>query len=132
MAHYSQILRLYVSTTVPSDDLKLLAEYVVKVYVPSWLEINKNSRGTHEARQLQGMIKKSSFLPDEFKAIVQEVIQRNSYFAHSENILLAMLEVERVHVRELDLRRILKARQTDWNGIFRHFELPNLNFNTDE
>ena len=78
------------------------------------------------------MIKKSSFLPDEFKAIVQEVIQRNSYFAHSENILLAMLGDERVHFRELGLRRILKARQTDWNGIIRHFELPKFNFKAEE
>ena len=30
----SCILRLYVSTSTPSDNLRLLAEYVIKVYVP--------------------------------------------------------------------------------------------------
>src|SRR5207253_1076375 len=93
----NRILRLYVSTAEPPDDLKVLAEYVIKVYVPSWFEIKKFQRATHGARHLHGMIKKSSFLPEEFKAIVHEVIQRNSYFAHSENILLAMLEDERPH-----------------------------------
>ena len=52
----------------------------------------------------------------EFKVIVHEVIQRNSYFAHFENPLLAMLFDERSHIRELGLRRILKSRKTVWKG----------------
>ena len=48
--------------------------------------------------------------------IVYEVIQRNSYFSHSGNLLLAMLFDERSHIREFALRRILKSRKTDWKG----------------
>lgn len=128
----NRILRLYVSTAEPSESFKLLVEYVMKVYVKSWFEIKKIPEATHGARHLQGMIKKSSFLPEEFKLIVHEVIQRNSYFAHSENVLLAMLFDERSHVRELGLRRILKSRKTDWNGKIRQFDLPNLNFQAEE
>lgn len=71
-------------------------------------------------------------MPEDFKSIVHEVIQRNSYFAHSENILLAMVLDERSHIRELGLRRILKARKTDWKGKIRQFNLPNLNFEAEE
>ena len=96
----------------------------MKVYVKSWFEIKKILEATHGARHLHGMMKKSSFLPKEFKLIVHEVIQRNSYFVHSENFLLAMLFDERSHIRELGLRRILKSRKTDWKGKIRQFYLP--------
>ena len=42
---------------------------------------------------------------------VHAVIQRHSYFAHSENLLLTMLFDERFHIPELGLRRILKSRK---------------------
>ncbi|GBO39042.1 hypothetical protein AVEN_98785-1 [Araneus ventricosus] len=43
--------------------------------------------------------------------VVDPVIQGNAFFAHSENVPLAMLVDEREHIRELGCRRILKARQ---------------------
>lgn len=36
--------------------------------------------------------------------------ERNSYFAHPENLIVAMVIGERLHVRELGLRRVRKAR----------------------
>lgn len=128
----NRILRLYVSTAEPSSDLKLLVEFVIKVYVPSWFQIKKIPGVTYGARHLHEMIKKSSFLPEQYKSIVHKVIQRNSYFAHSENILLAMLADERRYIRELSLRRILKARKSNSKGQIRHYELPQLNFNAEE
>ena len=71
-------------------------------------------------------------MPEEFKSIVHEDIQSNSYFTHSENLLLTMLFDERSHIRELGLRRILKSRKTDWKGKIRQFGLPNLNFHAEE
>ena len=41
---------------------------------------------------------------------VDPVLQRNGYFAHPKNLLLAMISDERQYIRELGLRRILKAR----------------------
>ena len=37
------------------------------------------------------MIKNLRYQMDELKAIVDPVIQRNSYFAHPENLLLSMM-----------------------------------------
>nr|CAI5835293.1 unnamed protein product [Callosobruchus analis] len=49
------------------------------------------------------MIKSCFYLEDDLK--------RNASFAHPENVLLAMLQNERQYVKELVLRRILKARK---------------------
>ena len=55
-------------------------------------------------------ILKTRDLSDTLKAVVDPVIERNAYFAHPENILLCMLGDERKFIRELAMRRILKAR----------------------
>jgi hypothetical protein len=51
------------------------------------------------------------------KGIVVAVVEgmmveknRNGYFGHPENLLLGMITDDRKHIRELGLRRILKAR----------------------
>ncbi|KAB0805607.1 hypothetical protein PPYR_02577 [Photinus pyralis] len=64
-------------------------------------------------QHILNMIKRCAYLEDDKKAIVFRTIQRNSFFAHSENVLLAMLQDERGHIQELALRRIMKARKTN-------------------
>ena len=81
------------------------------------------------------MSKKSSLLPSELQKIVYEIIQRNAYFAHSENIVLCMLADNRAFVRELALRRILKARSflKGYVQLQNHrFNLPTLDFEAKE
>ena len=60
------------------------------------------------------------------KAVVNPVLQRNAFFGHPENILLAMISDPRKHVRELGVRRILRARSESY-GI-RHFVTVSINF----
>ena len=43
------------------------------------------------------MIKNTRYQRDDRKAIVDPVIQRNSYFAHPENLLLSMMTDDRPH-----------------------------------
>uniref|UniRef100_A0A8D9BH13 Uncharacterized protein n=1 Tax=Cacopsylla melanoneura TaxID=428564 RepID=A0A8D9BH13_9HEMI len=128
----NRILQLYVSTNNPSEGLKLLAQFVIKVYAPSWFEIKQNPKATYGARHLHQMIKKCAFLPPEYKSLVFDVIQRNAYFAHCENVLLSMLEDQRAHIRELALRRILKARKLQSSYAIRQFNIPTLNFQAEE
>lgn len=94
----NRILRLYVSTISPSENLKILAQYVVKVYAPTWFEIKCHSSCGNGTTHLFGMIQKSRYLPIEFKKIIDPVIQRNGYFGHPENILLAMLTAVNTYV----------------------------------
>ncbi|KAJ8894196.1 hypothetical protein PR048_006806, partial [Dryococelus australis] len=117
------ILHLYILPSKPPDYLNFIAEYVTIVNAPSWFEIKGIRRATYGACHLHRMTKK----------IVHEVIHRGTlYFAQSENIIWAMLENEPAHIRELGLRRILKARKIDWQEKILHVELPKLNFEVKE
>ena len=61
--------------------------------------------------------------------IVDLVIHRNAYFAHPENLLLAMMTDHRPHIQELGLRRVMKARAAHPSGQIRKFKVPaKLNF----
>ena len=74
------------------------------------------------------------YLSAELKRIVDPVIQRNSYFAHPENLLIAMATDERPHIRPLALRRVLAARssQNETDTIPRIFKVPLLNFEAQD
>lgn len=71
----------------------------------------------------------------EYLKVIDPVIQRNTYFAHAENILLAMVTDPREHIRELELRRILKARKMasqESQLSVRTFKIPTINFDANE
>ncbi|CAG9791202.1 unnamed protein product [Diatraea saccharalis] len=125
----NRILRLYISSPKPSTNLIILAQYIVKVYAPVWFQIKTHSSCKDGSRHLWKLIESSRFLSCALKSIIDPVIQRNAYFAHPENLLLAMLTDEEKHIRELAARRILKARNSPSMGkLPRTFEVPKLNF----
>ena len=68
------------------------------------------------------------YLLTDLKEIVDLVIQRNSLFAHPENILIATITDDTEHIWDLELRRILKASHTSTTRSLRQFRLPILNF----
>jgi len=75
------------------------------------------------------MIKSSRFLPNDLLKVIDPVIERNAFFAHSENLLLTMIVDKRVHIRELGYRRIIKARSLASKRKFiRSFQPPKINF----
>ncbi|CAH1998449.1 unnamed protein product [Acanthoscelides obtectus] len=124
----NRILRLYVSVETPPESLTILATYVIKVYAPIWFSIKSHSSCKDGSRHFFKLIELSRYLPANLKSIVDPVIQRNSYFAHPENVLLAMLTDSQPHIRELAARRILKARSVTIKDL-RIFKLPQINFN---
>lgn len=122
----NRILRLYVATEAPTENLIILATYVVKVYAPTWFSIKTHPTCKDGARHLWQLISASRYLSPELKTIIDPVIERNSYFAHPENLLLAMLTDPHKHIRELAARRVLKARSKKLSKT-RLFQLPNIN-----
>lgn len=131
----NRILRLYVGTENPSQNLVILAQYVVKVYAPVWFTIKKNNLCTDGAQNLWKLIKYSRFMGKEHLNVIDPVIQRNAYFAHAENILLTMVTDPRELIRELGLRRILQARKMasqETKIKVRTFEIPTINFDAND
>lgn len=122
----NRILRTYVSTSKPSDALKTLATFIVKVYAPCWFNIKCKQSCTNGAKHVHDLITRSRYLPDELKKIIDPVIERNGYFLHCENILLAMLFDEQKFVRQLAYQRIKKARCNE--NPRRKFVIPPVNF----
>lgn len=129
----NRILRLYITNEKPSADLLTLTTFVLKVYAPIWFHIKIKPSCIYGAKHLHQTILLSRYLPNDLKAIIDPVIQRNGFFGHHENILLAMLADNRKFIRELALRRILKGRQTQGNSNqIRTFQLPIFNFDAED
>ena len=100
-----RILRLYVATIDCPSQLLDLATFIVKVYAPVWFSIKCKSFLKDGPIHLWKMIQFSRYLPNDQKTIVDRVIQTNAYFAHPENILLAMVFDDREHIRMLGLKK---------------------------
>ena len=73
----------------------------------------------------------SRYLSPDLKKIVDNVIQRNGYFGHPENVLVAMLGDDMETIRELAYQQIMKARSNNAPGL-RTFEIPALNFDAED
>ncbi|KAK4299397.1 hypothetical protein Pmani_001405 [Petrolisthes manimaculis] len=127
----NRILRLYISTVAPSESLKILVQYIMKVYIPVWFKVKCNPSADQGAKHLHQLILKSQFLPEKYRTIVNKVIQNNSYFAHSENLLLAMIHDSNAVIRKLGICKIIKAR-TEGQTSLRQFKLPKLLFDAQE
>lgn len=130
----NRILRLYISIQNPSENFQLLVEFVMKVYAPMWFRIKSKPFIQDGARHLWDSIRLSRQFPDNIKAIVYKVFEGNAYFAHPENMLIAMMTDKRQHIRQLAIRRILKARNGNStpSQSIRFFRIPKLNFNADD
>lgn len=127
----NRLLRLYVGTENPSEKLVSLVNFVLKVYVPIWFRIKKFSKCYDGASHVWSVISLSRCLEQSVKDVIDPVIQRNSYFAHPENILLAMSVDERLDVRIDALNKILKCRNEKTSRV-RDFKLQPLKFDAED
>ena len=73
----------------------------------------------------------SCYLSKELQNLVDPVIQRNSFFGHPENLLIAMISDERLHIRELEILWILKAWLTKSACVCK-FLIPKTNLDAYE
>lgn len=129
----NRILRLYISIENPSENLKLLTKYVVTVYTFVWFNIKAKPSCRYGSIHLFNLIKASRFLPEECRTIIEKTLQRNAFYAHPENIILATLGDSRENVRELAVNKILESRVKNKDEtIIREFKIPKLNFNADD
>ena len=105
----SRVLRLYVSTEDPPENLKLVVLYVMQVYTPMWFRIKRQHNISHATLHVFETISKCQMLPLKVRDIVIPVMERNAYGAHPESILCAMISSSDKKHRELAWRRILRC-----------------------
>lgn len=126
----SRLLRLYVATRLPSTNLKILANFIMKVYVPMYFSVKYYNSVVHGSVLLYKFIKSTQFLPQNLKQIVNKIIQNNAFFAHPENVLLAMLFDERKSVREKAIKKIQYYREQLYDSTnLRPYKKHPINFN---
>lgn len=79
--------------------------------MPLWFSIKTSIlyRGTKTCVPINTIFK----VPGDLRNIVDPVFERNGFFAHPEHLMLTMTQNNTKHIRELGLRRILKARHLD-------------------
>lgn len=128
----NRILRLYVGLDEPSNNVKTLVRFIIRVYAPTWFAIKTQPSCKYGAKHLHGMMVRTRYLSSSQKKVVDPVIQRNGFCGHPENVLLAMITDERPHIRELGLRRIIKARSHVPANKIRKYQVPPLNLNATE
>ena len=127
----NHILRLYVSTNEPSEILKKIVEYIMKVYAPIWFEIKSNCSSQNGALHLFNTIQRVKTLSSDIKDIVFPIIQRNAYYAHPENLLICMINDDSSDIRNLAWRRIKEARDSFKGKSVRSFQIPELDFDAE-
>ena len=123
----SRILRHYMSTEKPSSKLKQLVNFLLLHYIPMWFTIRQNSSCTLGSKNLFRGVELLRRQPKKIQEIVRPVMQRNGYWAHPEQLLLAMVADEDEQTRQDAIRHINGARQLDMVGV-RPFKIPKINF----
>lgn len=133
----SRVLRIYVSMETDHNlygNIKLLAKYVVGVYWKTHIQAKyKNTIMDGPNILFQEIqVQKKLFSGNVNLKILQASVQHNCYFAHPENVLLAMLGDDDKTVRAKAVKMILKIRRTaestDHTSSIRKFHLPKCNF----
>ena len=74
LAKANRILRLYISTSNPSNEIKLIAEYFVKVYAPVRFQIKTNPTCKDGSKNFWKLMKCSRYLPTQHKLMLDPVI----------------------------------------------------------
>ncbi|GBM91708.1 hypothetical protein AVEN_14913-1 [Araneus ventricosus] len=119
----NRLLRLYIGTSNPSQNLIILVKYVMLVYAPMWFEKKMKSNCQSGAQHFWETISLARQLPDNVKQIIYKVFSNNAYFAHPEHLVLTMLHDSRKHIRELAVRCILGTRGKKTENSERFFKI---------
>ena len=106
-----RILRLYVAQEKPTSNLSTLAKVLIKVYFPGWFQFKFNNKIFDGPKNYLNILRQVMGFPNKIiQDIAVAVLQRNAYFAHHKNILLAMLADNDHNVRLLAVNKILSIR----------------------
>ena len=123
----ARLLRVYVSSDSPSDQLRLIVQYLVGHYVPMWFHIRSHNTCSNGAKNVMRSLELLRDLPPQLQRFIQPVIQRNAFWCHPEAVLLGMTADQDPQVRDRAVQLIMQCRQQPREQV-RPFLLPKVNF----
>ena len=125
----NRVMCKYTRTRRPSKGLIGLTKAVLNLYLPGWFQFKCFPHIQEGARNYFFLLELSKDLVKEDMTIAQRVLQDNSFWAHSENLVISMLSDQREEVRRKGVLRILQARREfDPESHPRKFISPKVNF----
>ena len=94
-------------------------------YFPTFFEIKHKSSVSSGSQNLFNMLTRVKNFPDKkVSKIAVEVVRRNSFFAHPENVILGMLASPDSRIREKGITHILCLREKTKSTTIRKFVVP--------
>jgi hypothetical protein len=129
----NRVMRVYIGTKRPSAALKHIVTIIMKLYVPMWFAVKMRWQCWEGPKHLARMVTLTRQFPKKYRDVLQKYIQNNAFFAHPENVLVAMVKDDRAEVRRLGVQRVLQARRlhADDDEV-RRFTVPDLNFSATD
>ena len=125
----TRVMCKYTRTKRPTKGLIRLTEAVLNLYLPGWFKFKSSPYIQDGARNYFFLLQLTNDLEKEDMMIAQKVLQDNSFWAHSENIIIAMLSDDREEVRRKGVLRIMRARREFYDCSHpRQFIPPQVNF----
>lgn len=128
----NRVCRLYVAESKPDANLEMITHFIVTNYAPNWFSIKCQPTCIQGPKHVYRSIQCMKFLPTNVSSIVQPYIARNAYFAHPENILLAMMADADEHKRKKATAVVMKVKEheheTHTRSKVRRFVVPPINF----
>lgn len=110
----SRFLRLYMSTDCPPYKLISIVRFIQKVYVPILFSIKCQPEWIYGPRHIFNILLYSQGLSVDMFKVVKDRIIYNSYFLHSENLLLSMIVDgdRKIRRKAYDIILCLRMRQS--------------------
>ena len=117
--HATRSLRVLASQhNLPETDVRnlvMMCEYICWVYLPQHIDIIKCPLLTEGSRHCFRMVQRIRKVAPKIQEIVRKNVLRNSYYFHSELLLLCLLTSSEMEEREFAVTQILKIRSKAGN-----------------
>ena len=107
---WSRVLRVYVATAQPSNQLQRIDNMVVKFSVSMWFQIKRHSYMTDGPHNTFVCLQLLKHLNNTEINLVKEVVQRNAFFVYPDQLLLAMCTDRDEAVKREAVNKIRKLR----------------------
>lgn len=130
----NRFLRLYMSTPHPTFALIQVVNFIQKLYVPMLFWIKCYPNWVLGPQHLYRMLLYSRSLQREQFVIIKEKMLNNSFFLHSENVLLSMIADKEKSIRCRAYKIIMSLRErNEENGSARVYTKPtSINFDYED
>ena len=133
----SNILKVYLGTSTPSPKLQLLVDIIINIYTPSLINIRQHFHISNGSKHFYNLFEYSRNLfqkkynERELFALVVNTLKRNGFYAHPENILIAMLFDPNLKEEAVAMIETLRENEKSFRGV-RKFAVPHGYLRFDE